>query len=87
MNDLAKLEELFNRFKILQSRVGSLAAIVQNPMVVNDEELLNWKQEMAVPQLIEFNQLITDVLNFYRGLPSCLWCGMRHPGGPEYCQR
>jgi hypothetical protein len=86
MNDLAKLEELFNRFEKLQSRVGSLAAVVQNPMVVSDEELLNWRG-MAVPQLIEFNQLIADVLNFYRNLPSCPWCGMRHPGGPEYCQR
>lgn len=84
MGDLERLEKLFNRFKQLD--VQNLAAIVQNPMSISDEDLNNWIVNQVAPVREDFDRLITDVVLYYSKLKPCSWCGERHPGGPENCQ-
>jgi hypothetical protein len=80
------LEKLFNRFKQLQAKCGSLAGIVQNVMVISESELTNWVLTQALPLRNNLTQLISDVVTFYNNVPKCSWCGERHIGGPEYCR-
>jgi hypothetical protein len=85
-SDLHQMENLFNRLKRLHADIDLCAAIVQNPMVVTDDQLTEWVNDIAHPLSQSFGDIIADIVGFYLNLEECKWCGEKHPGGPEYCK-
>jgi hypothetical protein len=80
-----ELRRLFYGFETVKRNIDFIKSIVQNPMVLAPSELEDWHQKQAIPTLVELNNLIEEVLIYYRGLPICRWCGEPHFGGPEHC--
>ena len=83
---MSYMEDLFDRFTSIAFEIKNLGGIVQNPMLVDRVAFDKWKAKKAVPLLIRFNELITDVEGYYFGEDLCSWCNQRHAGGPENCK-
>ncbi|QIG72810.1 hypothetical protein EVB97_252 [Rhizobium phage RHph_Y65] len=62
-------EELFNKFKQLEFRLGMLSAIVQNPLKIKHEELVQFKKDMDELSL-RFIILKDDVMDFVTESPQ-----------------
>jgi len=61
-----QMEDSFNRFMTLKTKIQHLATIVQNPMELTECEIALWEEEQLQVFRNEFETLVADVKQYYK---------------------